>query len=703
MTYRDDPVKQEIRQRLKEYLGQKGIDTSRNFRCLSGKHEDVHPSMSLIKPDETVAYCHSCHSSMDIFNFIEHFENIQGFKDQIEWAKDHFSIQGQPTGEKGPHKMPNKPRKNEKGIKAQEAASRASEGIYEPVGGIVDFEPLIRAWHEQIGATDYHRGLSDRIIKEYRLGYDPDFIYRGENKKTKEEYELKAGPCLMIPFPGVNYYMARPLKPGEYETGEDKKYLKPQGPGQPLFNERWLRDPDDEPLFIVEGPFDALSIEDVGFQAVALAGTGTTRLKDMIKEAIEKKPGKVYILSLDNDKPDKDGKRAGLIAMDKLEPELVALGARVYRARKEENGDLIREGIEGKYKDANEALTENRQGFEVAVARAWEDAWRYGKELDKKIKEDFEKSSTLAYIEAIRQEIRESKSSPALETGFSRLDSLLEGGLQEGLYVLGAITGAGKTTLALQIGDKVAKDGTDVIIFSLEMGRKELMAKSVSRLTYEIDKGNAKTTPGIMSGRRYENYTKEDIEVIEKAWRKYSEYAGRIYIHPGVGDMSPSFMRTTVEDHIKLSDCKHPLVIIDYLQITSSEEDRLTDKQRIDRAVVDIKRMSRDLHLPVLVVSSFNRSGYNEAVAMESMKETGAIEYSCDVLMGLGLTAIEGVEEDGEGKRKKAIAEAKRKAKEEREKTGDLKLSLVVLKNRNGKTGEVPLIFHTPNNHFRPL
>jgi len=701
MTYRDDPVKQEIRQRLKEYLGQKGIDTSRNFRCLSGKHEDVHPSMSLIKPDETVAYCHSCHSSMDIFNFIEHFENIQGFKDQIEWAKDHFSIQGQPTGEKGPHKMPNKPRKNEKGIKAQEAASRASEGIYEPVGGIVDFEPLIRAWHEQIGATDYHRSLSERTIKEYRLGYDPDFIYRGKTKG--KEWSLKAGPCLMIPFPGVNYYMARPLKPGEYETGEDKKYLKPQGPGQPLFNERWLRDPDDEPLFIVEGPFDALSIEDVGFQAVALAGTGTTRLKDMIKEAIEKKPGKVYILSLDNDKPDKDGKRAGLIAMDKLEPELVALGARVYRARKEENGDLIREGIEGKYKDANEALTENRQGFEVAVARAWEDAWRYGKELDKKIKEDFEKSSTLAYIEAIRQEIRESEKLPALETGFSRLDSLLEGGLQEGLYVLGAITGAGKTTLALQIGDHVAKNGTDVIIFSLEMGRKELMAKSVSRLTYEIDENYSKTTPGIMSGRRYANYTEQDMKVIEDAWKQYSEYAGRIYIHPGVGDMSPQFMSDKVKDHIKLSDCKHPLVIIDYLQITSSEEDRLTDKQRIDRAVIEIKRMSRDLHIPVLVVSSFNRSGYNEAVAMESMKETGAIEYSCDVLMGLGLTAVEAVDDEGEKTRKKAIAEAKRKARKDRDKTGDLKLSLVVLKNRNGKTGEVPLIFHTTNNHFRSV
>lgn len=689
MGYREDPAVQSIKTRLKEYLGQNGIDTSRNFQCRSGKHQDNHPSMHIKEPEGDVALCPSCKSSMDIFNFIELFENIQGFPAQIAWAKEHFGIE---SGG-GPSTMTYKPQKSGKGINTQEKPQNASKGIYEPVGGSVDYEPLIRAWHEQIGTTDYHRSLSERTIKEYRLGYDPDFIYRGKTKG--KEWSLKAGPCLMIPFPGVNYYIARPLERGKHETKEEDKYLKPQGLKQPLFNERYLIEPDDDPLFIVEGVIDALSIEDVGFSAVALVGTADGRLVELVAETVKKKPGKVYILSLDNDD-------SGKIAMDRTEKKLKDLGARVYRARKEEDGN-IREGIEGKYKDANEALTENRQGFEMAVNVCVNDAWTYGEELDKKTKEDFEKSSTLAYIEAIRQEIRESKSSPALETGFSRLDSLLEGGLQEGLYVLGAITGAGKTTLALQIGDHVAKNGTDVIIFSLEMGRKELMAKSVSRLTYEIDKDYSKTTPGIMSGRRYENYTKRDMEVIEDAWKQYSEYAGRIYIHPGVGDMSPQFMSDKVKDHIKLSDCKHPLVIIDYLQITSSEEDRLTDKQRIDRAVIYIKQMSRDLRLPVLVVSSFNRAGYNEAVAMESMKETGAIEYSCDVLMGLGLTAIEDVGEDGEKARKTAITKAKKEAREEREKTGDLKLSLVVLKNRNGKTGEVPLIFHTPNNHFRPL
>lgn len=688
MAYKEDPVKDEIRARLREYLGAHGISTSGKFKCQAGTHPDEHPSMS-IRSDGKAVKCYQCQAVMDIFNFIEKFEGIHDFPAQIAWAKDHFHIG---EGEE-PSKMSYKPRESEKGINTQGRARNASRGRIKPVESSVDFEPLIKAWHDQIGATDRHRGLSDRTIKEYRLGYDPDFIYRGETKGKK--WSMKAGPCLMISFPGDNYYMARPLEPGKHEAKEDMKYIKPQGVTQPLFNERWLRDPDDDPLFIVEGPFDALSIEDSGFSAVALAGVGDERLVALVEEAMKKKPGKVYILSLDNDE-------AGATAMDRLEPQLLQLGARVYRPRAKRDG-FDKEGIEGTYKDANEAFTENRQGFELAVARAWEAALTYGRNLDEKVREDFEKSSTLAYIEAIRREIQESESLPELETGFTRLDSLLEGGLQEGLYVLGAITGAGKTTLALQIGDNVAKQGTDVIIFSLEMGRKELMAKSVSRITYDIDEKYSKTTPGIMSGRRYRNYTKRDLEVIEQAWKEYSEYAGRIYIHPGVGDMSPVFMRGTVEEHIKLSDCKHPLVIIDYLQITSSEEDRLTDKQRIDRAVVDIKRMSRDLRLPVLVVSSFNRSGYNEAVAMESMKETGAIEYSCDVLMGLGLTAIEGVEEDGEGKRKKAIADAKREAKKEREKTGDLKLSLVVLKNRNGKTGEIPLIFHTPNNHFRSV
>ena len=60
--------------------------------------------------------------------------------------------------------------------------------------------------------------------------------------------------------------------------------------------------------------------------------------------------------------------------------------------------------------------------------------------------------------------------------GVCALDRALDGGLYEGLYIVGAISSLGKTTLVTQIGDQIASGGQDVLVFSLEMARAELMA-----------------------------------------------------------------------------------------------------------------------------------------------------------------------------------------------------------------------------------
>ena len=71
----------------------------------------------------------------------------------------------------------------------------------------------------------------------------------------------------------------------------------------------------------------------------------------------------------------------------------------------------------------------------------------------------------------------------------------------------------GKTTFILQIADQIAQQKQDVLIFSLEMARTELMAKSISRLTIELceDSKNAKTTRGITTGSKYAKYSCEKI------------------------------------------------------------------------------------------------------------------------------------------------------------------------------------------------
>ena len=260
---------------------------------------------------------------------------------------------------------------------------------------------------------------------------------------------------------------------------------------------------------------------------------------------------------------------------------------------------------------------------------------------------------------------------------------------------IGAISSLGKTTFALQIADQIAAAGNDVLIFSLEMSRNEMIAKSLSRLTAKItidnhgDIRNAKTTRGIMTGKRYAAYNQTEKQLINAAVQEYAKIAGdtlnpRISIIEAMGTVGADQVKEQVEKYIKHTG-KKPVVIIDYLQILAPHNEKSTDKQNTDYAILNLKRLSRDHKIPVIVISSFNRENYSVKVAMQAFKESGAIEYSTDVLIGLQLK--------GTGESNFDVDEAK--AKHPRE------IEAVILKNRNGVTGKkISYNYYTMFNYF---
>jgi replicative DNA helicase len=68
---------------------------------------------------------------------------------------------------------------------------------------------------------------------------------------------------------------------------------------------------------------------------------------------------------------------------------------------------------------------------------------------------------------------------PGIPTGFPQLDELLNG-LQEGSQiVISGNTGSGKSALSENIAVNLAKNGIPVVIFSLEMGRSQLLARAM--------------------------------------------------------------------------------------------------------------------------------------------------------------------------------------------------------------------------------
>lgn len=316
-------------------------------------------------------------------------------------------------------------------------------------------------------------------------------------------------------------------------------------------------------------------------------------------------------------------------------------------------------------------------------------------------KDDYLLSSAYNTLPAFVDGIEDSVNTPVISTGFNNLDVILDGGLYEGLYTIGAISSLGKTTLALQIIDQIAQQGQDCIIFSLEMARYELIAKSISRNTFlsAEQKSLAKTTRGITSGTRWKNYSDEEKNLINTALRNYQQYADHIFIHEGVGDIGIEQIKEVVNNHIFLLHRK-PVILIDYLQILDPVDRRATDKWNTDKAVLELKRLSRDCKIPILAISSFNRQSYIEPVNMGAFKESGAIEYSADVLIGLQYEGMDYKDDERDGDRQKRIRKLI-KDMEQAARSGEAQqIQVKVLKSRNGSKGQTSFNFYAMFNCF---
>lgn len=267
------------------------------------------------------------------------------------------------------------------------------------------------------------------------------------------------------------------------------------------------------------------------------------------------------------------------------------------------------------------------------------------------------------------QEISEFSRASETKTGFSRFDQLA-GGIFPGLYVVAAISSLGKTTFIHQMADQMAAAGKHVLFFSLEMSRLEMVSKSISRKMAQIDYSNALTSLKIRRGTT--------SNLMERATKEYAEAVGdRLNVIEGGFDTTVSLIGEYTQRYIKKNNTR-PVVIVDYLQIIQGAQ-KNTLREATDFNVVELKRMTRALDVPVIVISSVNRGNYLLPVDFESIKESGGIEYTADVVLGLQLACLD-----------EPLFDKEKQIKEKRERVKAAKgenpreVKLVCLKNRYG-------------------
>lgn len=616
--------KEKIKAQLPNLLLEMGINPRKKFKCLNPGHDDSNPSMSYNKKKLNV-HCFSCGTTYDTFDLVGLRYNLIDSKEIFKKAFELYQD------------------------KPNSYTDRSLETKSE-----VDYSNYFDECHSNISNTDYpsFRGLTELSINKFKLGYDNQLLVKVEDVN-------KIWKTLIIPTSKYSY-----VSRNTDENADKSERIRKCGENR-IFNLEAFRE-SNEPIFIVEGEIDAMSIYECNHYAIALGST--SNIYKFVNYLKENKPKQKIILCLDND-------TEGRNAQEKLEKAL-EMNSIEYKTADITQG----------HKDANESLVSDKEAFKNGL-----DEVVNIDPLKKEKDTYFKDNSAFSFINAFKKKINESVNNKPIPTQFKQLDDVLDGGLYEGLYVIGAVSSLGKTTFILQIADQIARNGQDVMIFSLEMSKYELMAKSISRITFNYTQKNkinpfhAKTIRGITNGDLYKNYNEIDKEVILNSILEYETFSNKLYLFEGEQDMGVKKINEVVDTHVRMTGNK-PIVIIDYLQILEPYNERFSDKQNTDKSTLELKRMSRTYKMPVIVISSFNRSSYKEVVSMESFKESGAIEYSSDVLMGLQFTNMKkDIKEDEMNELKKS-------------ETRDI--TLRILKNRSGMISDVKFGYKTKYSYF---
>lgn len=232
-----------------------------------------------------------------------------------------------------------------------------------------------------------------------------------------------------------------------------------------------------------------------------------------------------------------------------------------------------------------------------------------------------------------------------LKTGCPSLDKLFGGGIYPGLIVLGGSPNLGKSTFAIQLSEAVSEQ-TPVLYFSLEMTEERIASKLISRYlflnreTLHLRTDQCLTGDQLLTGMpEQEPWGEEVLQAVEKARLDKEAVLKNLFII--TAPLSAADIAKTAEEfweqHSGLSF--PPLVVVDYLQILPPSSTRnWNEKQAVEDS---LKYMVQLAHkgLPVILISSLSRGSYKSPTEISSFKETGGIEYSADILLGLQFQA----------------------------------------------------------------
>ena len=284
---------------------------------------------------------------------------------------------------------------------------------------------------------------------------------------------------------------------------------------------------------------------------------------------------------------------------------------------------------------------------------------------------EFESSQTVIH-RVMEQliELRSKKGVTGIRTGYTDLDRITNGFQRGDLIILAARPAMGKSALALNFANEVAKlnEGA-VAIFSLEMPADSLMKRLLSS---ESQVASNKLRDGKLSDAEMSRLNFSGSQLGER--NIFIDDTSSIKV-----SQIFSKCRKLKTEYNSLS-----LVVIDYLQlITGTRAD--SRQQEVSDISRNLKILAKELDCPVIALSQLARKveeRNDHEPQLSDLRESGSIEQDADIVMFIYREDYYKKEQDDQVPEDTSIV--------------DLSLA----KHRNGALGKIKLVFEKNISRF---
>lgn len=215
-------------------------------------------------------------------------------------------------------------------------------------------------------------------------------------------------------------------------------------------------------------------------------------------------------------------------------------------------------------------------------------------------------------------EMLKGESSTKLQTGFPNLDEAIGGGLPlPGITIVAALTSAGKSAFVLQMAKQMATRGIPAAYVSAEMSNIENGYRLVSQSARVVNLNSVMRI----------NQTFYDA------------------VQPYIDHMQddPLWMSDKISDVQTLSAYLRPyvrdkgvkVVVVDYVQLFKLEKhDKLKRIERIQNGSQELKRLSTELGISIVLVAQFNREGAKSGKpSLHDLEGSSQLEKDASVVL----------------------------------------------------------------------